>query len=233
MHQRWDGDRSTMKGGEVDDGDCDDVDGGQKKEDTILVDAMLIELCSYNIRWFMHLRPLLLSTRWRKVGASSTTNGRCWRILYTLAWLQRAEVEYWMGRYLSQQLVWGWCWQTGRAMTRTRRQTPKGVGTVQRQDWVVWESIDVDVINRNNPLEVGPIEDGQKRTLRPAGGSTPSWNKLSSGRCWRSVRSNTKMLGWLLRVVAVDIKPWSWQGWVKTLEKICSNTGRYAGQTSN
>ena len=32
------------------DGDYADVDGGQKKEDIILVDAMLIESCNCNIR---------------------------------------------------------------------------------------------------------------------------------------------------------------------------------------
>ena len=37
-------DAPKTKDKENDEGDCADVDGGQKKEDIILVDAMLIEL---------------------------------------------------------------------------------------------------------------------------------------------------------------------------------------------
>jgi hypothetical protein len=33
-----------------DDGDCADVDGGWKKEDIVLVNAMLIESCNCNTR---------------------------------------------------------------------------------------------------------------------------------------------------------------------------------------
>ena len=43
-------DAPKTKDEEDDDGDCADVDGGRKKEDIILVDAMLIESCNCNIR---------------------------------------------------------------------------------------------------------------------------------------------------------------------------------------
>ena len=39
-------DAPKTKDKENDDRDCADVDGGQKKEDIILVDAMLIESCN-------------------------------------------------------------------------------------------------------------------------------------------------------------------------------------------